>query len=218
MHRSGSTLQYQIASAICEGRLSLDRLEPHWKNGVPTGSALHAKTSIIKVHRPARALERKLDPEAVRYLYSYRDLRDVVASLIERGSKLRAVAARQVVQKELSAYRAFTARRHTLVTRYEEFVQDVPSLISKIEHFLGVHLTDEERSSIAEDLELDRQRKRVESLMKKSDSKILNRETLLTRDHIGDARVGKWQEILTPALARAVTEEGRDWLEEHGYL
>jgi len=216
MHRSGSTLQYQIAKSLCEARGPLIAHDG-WNDTPVESSHDNAETHIVKIHWPNRNLERSLNQENCRYIYSYRDERDVLASFQSKGVTLGEENTRKTVNEEMAAYRVFTSRTHVLTTRYEDFVSRVPDLIEQIGGYLGFEVGAEERDDLAAQLDLNVQRNRVKELSKHTDSNVLCKETRLTRNHVGDARSGKWPEVLAPEIAELANELARDWLSERGY-
>lgn len=216
MHRSGSTLQYQIAAELCESQGPLTRHDS-WKTVSPETSHDPVNRHIVKVHWPARVLERKLNSENVRYIYSYRDVRDVLASFIGKGVELPPNKAQETIEQELAAFQVFTNRKHVLITKYEEFVGDVPGLIDTIGRFLSIDVSRELRRDLANRLHVDRQRAEVERLMKQNDAKILSETSRLTRHHVGDARIGKWRDVLPEDVQQMSCRVAANWLAQQGY-
>jgi hypothetical protein len=145
------------------------------------------------------------------FILSMRDPRDSVASMLTRlGEQEQAWAADLI--RSVSAI--FTARQATrnLLFSYEDRFFERRETLDAIADFLGVKLPVETgtkifqkftRENITKFLEtmesLPENRKNIDHAGRLSD-----RDTMFNRKHIGDARSGKWQEIVRPAFRDSV--------------
>ena len=94
MYRSGSTLHYQIAGALVEAAGVGARAGWDWASAdvslARPGAGRTGAMGVIKVHEPhpEPGVEAGLDPDGVLYIYSHRDLRDVVVSYAANRDKI----------------------------------------------------------------------------------------------------------------------------------
>ncbi|EDY39443.1 hypothetical protein CPCC7001_2324 [Cyanobium sp. PCC 7001] len=178
-------------------------------------------TWLAKVHIPRRVLRRALPDEGTRYLYTYRDVRDALASAWRKnrflfGSDERGPAiASQFVREEIDIGAVFEDRRHCWIGRYETIVKDLPGLVTDLAAFLGVSLTPEKLQELVTEAAPDKQRQR--SLKVSSGDRSVRLETFITTNHITDGRSGAWKETLSVEEAIAAEHAGRHWLVAKDY-
>lgn len=224
MHRSGSTLVAQLAKGLLSGCTPLSVSN----NGLGDSiEEMHARaedpnqTWLAKVHIPRRVLRRALPDKGAKYLYTYRDVRDALASAWRKnrflfGSEDRgAQIAAQFVKEEISIGSVFEDRRHCWIGRYESIVNDLPCLVDDLAGFLNVSVSAENRQRLVEEASPQKQRER--SLQVSSGDRSVRLETFITTNHITDGRSGAWKETLSVEEAIAAEEAGREWLKAKGY-
>lgn len=221
MHRSASTLIWQIVHRLYLGHPGFTAEEDY-------GAELDARAwgdprriQLVKVHAVRHERRGDLPLEAAHHLYTYRDLRDSVASLYRKGRLRRSSPRRtpeeaaQIAKRELAAYVAFTARPNLWVGRYEDFYSKVPDLVTELAGFLGLGpLPTETRMQIADDVGLDKQRERVPQAETNKD---IRQSTFLTTNHITDSRAGTYPATLTEDEIAAIEAVAGRWLLDHGY-
>lgn len=223
MPRSGSTLQYQIVCELIE-RAGTGVRPKGWPSPIePRMVAAASPVYVAKMHDPDPRLQ-DLDPRFTRYVYVYRDVRDAIASHLQKmraageGDIPPARIGDVVRQRMLEPFMHFTTRpAPMLVSRYEEMIADVPGEVACIAGFLGIRLEESEYASIAAALELSAQREYLESHRWSADE-AWDERTLLHRNHINDGRVGKHRDVLSAAQLRAVERVAGAWLIERGYM
>ncbi|WP_370561652.1 sulfotransferase domain-containing protein [Cyanobium sp. NS01] len=224
MHRSGSTLVAQLAkgllSASCELTVS--------SNGLGSSvEQMHARASdpahtwLAKVHIPRRELRRALPDQGALYLYTYRDVRDALASAWRKnrflfGSEDRGpTIAAKFVREEIEIGAVFEDRRHCWIGRYETIVNDIPSLVNDLESFLDLSVSTALKQELVEEAAPDKQRQR--SQLVSTGDQLVRLETFITTNHITDGRFGAWKETLSVEEAIASEHAARDWLRQKKY-
>lgn len=216
MPLSGSTVQFQIASELVE-RLGVGRRVPGYGGPAPEEALRElAPVSVIKSHQPI-PLPGGPDGPYVRYLYSYRDVRDALASwLLKRGDEDAPDLGDVTRDEMLGPFRYFTARRRVLTSRYEDFVDDLRSEVRRIGDFLELDAADELVGRIADELSLSAQRRFIDA-KRWSDGEAFDQHTLLHRSHIRDGRPGRYRERLNEEQLAAIEGAAGEWLDEMGY-
>lgn len=216
MQRSGSTLHYQIAKELVERLGAGTALGWSWDLVTPTLTRDGAPPSVVKVHSPSEPHERLLDQTRVRMLYSYRDLRDSMASLVQKRGDLGSDAFAWNVRDALDSYAHFTSATHVLTSRYEDFTRDISGEIDRIGAFLGLRPSPALRDELVEGLGLDAQRRRIASVEWR-EGQAWDPRSLLHHNHIRDGAIGKWRTVLTPEQIATVHAMAGPWLVKMGY-
>lgn len=221
MPRSGSTLQYQIVCELIE-RAGLGHRPATWPSPIEPAMASGPRPiHVAKVHDPDPRLA-TLDPRFTRHVYVYRDVRDAIASHLQ---KHRAAGRPDIPPEELGAlvrrtmlapFDHFAAIPGILVSRYERMIEDVPGEVRRIGAYLGVPAEGAAAEGIAAGLGLAAQRRYLDARDWRP-GEVWDGRTLLHRHHISDGRVGKFREVLSAEQLREVERVAGAWLRRAGY-
>jgi hypothetical protein len=225
MYRSGSTLQYQIAAAIVETGGHGRRVEwcpPHQFAMIRDREKPYGGIRIFKSHEITDDIRELFTAGNARGLYIYRDLRDVIASLmIKDGSTFKKVLRSGIIDQAIENHDNWTGLEEVHVSRYEEVMQDLVAEIIAISEFLRIPIGRDEAVKVAAALEIDKQKSRAAYRKNKVYSVIGNKmfdpDTLLHVDHIHDGQPGKWQYTLSTDELLLIDRKYGHWLRAQGY-
>lgn len=221
MHRSGSTLVWQIAHELLEGDRRIRVLATQPTRRMKLLALNPWRTYMWKVHYRKEIKATHFPDAGARYLFTFRDPRDVAASLVRKGRWVEGHPKRspeqlaEIVRTELVGGMFWRKREHLWIGKYEAFSTDIPRLITDIAQFLGIRQVDEDDvARIAAYVALDRQRER--STLARSQEKDLR--SRITTNHITDGRHGAWRETLTDEEVAAIEKVSHRWMLRNGYL
>src|SRR5262245_23834258 len=151
MLRSGSTFQYQIVSHLVEtihggkrlGFMGLDCVSEIRQE------VLDYRWRVIKVHEPHAFFSGLLDEGRAKCFYTYRDVRDVMYSLMHRLGLGFDEIFRHAALAAGPNDEFWRSQPHTLVQRYEELVGDSTAAIRSIAEHLGIALSEPDAANLA---------------------------------------------------------------------
>lgn len=229
MYRACSTWQYEVAAHLVEHKLAGHRMgylngqDYQARGTVPGGSR------VLKSHDAAPALGRALDQGRALGLYAYRDLRDVVFSLMhKRGLSFRGLVRQGMVPRILANHRFWTRRRGVLVQRYEDLLAEPAAGVEAIAGHLGIELEAGEADRIAGEYSREANRARARALAHRlheagvdlesaASIQICDPGSLLHWNHLREGGDGAWRALATPRQLALLDRLCGHWLETHGY-
>ncbi|MAM27946.1 MAG: hypothetical protein CMC13_02895 [Flavobacteriaceae bacterium] len=187
--RSGSTLQYNIVSRIVELK-GLGRRLPHAKpEDFPSVIEKQKDNNGIKVfksHTLTKEIEELIKRSEARIVYCYRDVRDVVVSLIKRNwlnKDLKSISG--FTESYLSDYNMWaTYHKKMYISKYEDFYNDIKSEVSRIAVYLNIDLVPEEINQISAELSFENLQTEADKNFIEKDKYTFDRNTLLHKNHI----------------------------------
>lgn len=200
MPRSGSTLIYNLLRlTIAELIGPKHTFSYGWIEDMQSTPA--AGYTLLKIHD----FDSQLCSEASLIVYSYRDVRDVVASM---QRKFGAQPSLTLANSYLEQYQKWSEVAHFSV-RYESLDNSLMrNLISEVaDHF--------QAGPVDADMiitELAQLSKRIPNQGQRYDS-----VTLYHPQHITAGEHGSWVEQLETKLVNAIEAKHYQWLEDHGY-
>jgi len=200
MPRSGSTLLYNLARLTLESILGDDSvLSCGWIDDIRTSPL--GECTLMKLHD----YEPDLASQASLIIYSYRDVRDAIAS---QQRKFHSKPTLSLTERYLEEYRLWTNVAHIKV-RYESF--DAPAqarFVKELAEYFG-----------SKPVDSDFVVSQAESLRERgpSDSVRYDPLTLLHHGHVTNGQPGAWRNQLDTELVRAIESTYASWLADHGY-
>lgn len=220
MARSGSTLQYQIASELVE-RMGVGQ-RAGWYAGGNFAQATrdHAASEgllVFKAHRLTPAIAAEVRENGGRALCTHRDIRDVTASWMSMNDRsFEEVWHGGMLEKWTERFDEWTVLPGAYVTHYSALRDDLEGEVRRVAQFLELPTTDALLQGIAEDLSLERQAARIAGQKLAPDQR-MNPHTLLHDKHITHAGDGGYSRKLRPFEVDLIERQCADWMARHGY-
>ena len=228
--RSGSTLQYRIASvlAVRTGRAVIAGFGL-WPRLDALQNTAASALVVVKEHawRPPIS---ELTWSATRLVYCYRDLRDVIASVCQVKPALKQhsredweAEVRKLIDYYVAVHHRWVASPAVLVTRYEAMYQDIPCEVRRIAAHLHIEVTEPDISDIAQQVSLQSHESYIRTFdfARNGRGPLVDRVdpvTQLHQRHLNGGEVGKWRSLLTNEQVQFVESVAGRWLNENGYV
>ena len=240
MYRACSTWQYEVVAHLIEQNLGGQRLgymtseEYTTLKGAgmsmePFDSRPTAPWRVVKSHDRHRVFADALAAENAMAIYAYRDVREVVFSLMHKRSMTFEQLLRSgMIHQVLANDRFWMAQPDVLAQRYEELLTEPARGVAELARHLGIRLEASEAERIALEYSHESNRARTEALRRRlqeagvdlasaANAQICDSTTLLHWNHIRQADSKSWH-ALANARQRMVLQRlcGR-WLKARGY-
>lgn len=231
MLRSGSTLQYNVAAAVLETAGPLDRAgfigdfaKPKMREKLDALKAADGWT-IVKTHEAP--LAREFYDERVRVLFSYRDVRDIAASMKKKwGYPFEQILAD--IDAMIEIERAFSDIPNVLVQSYDRLYDDLPAATREIAQFLDAGIDGARCEQIAGLNSVENSQRRIRTRSMNPVVQLLGRfsgrfridpKTQMHNDHISatGGRDGDWVNQFEAAERAEMEQRFGCWLAQRGY-
>ena len=230
MPRSGSTLQYQLTSAIVEFKLAGQSLglvpvtNSISLNQLLQNNSLSAhKYLVIKRHKYTDEAAELVKTGKAKAIYVYRDLRDVVVSVMnKRQESFEQIAKGNFVENCLDNFYKWASLEDIFVSKYEELTVNLKKEVMRISNYLGFELNEDSAEKIAENYSLDRQIQRIKNFDYETQgigqgSVKCEPISLLHQNHISSGKSGQWRHSLSRQEVSTIENIADFWLIEKGY-
>jgi hypothetical protein len=240
MYRACSTWQYEVAAHLIEehcGGKRLGYLVSGEYSAQLRDDALKQKAGsrerrgwrVIKAHEGEPSMARELRAGGACALYTHRDVRDVVFSLMHKRSQTFEQIVRQgMVHQILANDRFWMAQPNVLVQRYEDLISDPARGVVELANHLGFALEAGKAERIAADYSQESNRARMEALKQKleqagvdlenaGNTQIFDPSSLLHWNHMRQKGAPSWRTTATPRQIAVLRRLCGRWLAARGY-
>lgn len=198
MPRSGSTWLYNATRLLVESSGPFD-IGAGWISDFDTFK--HHDIVILKMHY----FEPTFVKSASLILYSFRDIRDALASLKRKFNMEPSLKAAQHFIVNDKRWRS----KASFIMRYEDMMESPDKILSQLARVLGVQRYN--AGKIIDSIGT----MNYTSGQHRNDT--YNLENLLHRDHITDGRHGSWEGHVSQEIITQIEHECSEWLEQNGY-
>jgi hypothetical protein len=227
MMRAGSTLQYHLTTSLVEelglglrgGNFSEYDLPDFLRTYQPSN-----QITVIKCHEYVPEVAKVAQHDQVKAVYIYRDVRDVVVSMMNRDQKPFLRLVRNLPASQIRQYHYWTNFPEVLISVYETIYQNLPLEVTRIAAFLGIHIDPAITQTIAQKYSLDAQRRRIATFDYQSNG-VTDRDgqglydpnTHMHIRHIGTAQPRQWESKLSSWQVALIEAKTYAWLVDRGY-
>jgi len=202
MQRSGSTWLYNATRLLLmESSLTRDITGYGWIGDLST--LLQKKIMLLKIHGFSQNILDLVLPEII--LYSYRDLRDALASIKRIWKREPSMELANMLIQNDSQWR----KHADFIMRYESMIENREGILLKLSNFLGID--DADIHGIIAKIDALRYE---DSGGKKPQ---YHMENLLYEGHITDGRHGSWKGFLDEKLLDQIERKYREWFIQNNY-
>lgn len=203
MRRSASTLQYHLTRELLPHYTDLGWITWQEFRYVPD-SILKCHPYIPDFNATARYL---FEIQEAKAIYIYRDIRDVVASMVRLGNDNGYSYISNLeddVKAIILAFYKWTSVPDVHISRYEDL--DIEQEVVRLARFFGV----KPKPGLAKKYSLDRQRRRQPKAE-------WDAGTTMHPHHCGTGEAGQWRVILTQEQLGTIYKVAGGWLKEMNY-
>ncbi len=222
---SGSTWAFNAAGSLCNLRSSSEPVMQIYADDITDDQELNARETgqlVIKTHIPSAALRVMASVAEIPVILTVREPLDAVASLITRFA-FTFEQALLSVERSCRILAELSIRSNTLLLRYEDGFHEMPETVGAIAKHLGVDASEQNCRKVFDTLTPSAVAATIEVLGASGifgdlpPSVAVDSYTQWHPGHIGDRRVGKWPEILSPSQAARVTYATRSFCSTFSY-
>ena len=184
---------------------------------------------VLKAHEGERAMARELVAGRARALYAYRDVRDVVFSLMhKRGKTFEEILRQGMIHQILANDRFWMGQPNVLVQRYEDLISQPARGVTELAEHLGLELGSGEAERITALYSQESNRARTAALKQKLEqagvdldsagsTQIYDPGSLLHWNHMRQKDAASWRTAATPRQKEVLHRLCGRWLESRGY-
>jgi Sulfotransferase domain len=240
MYRACSTWQYEVVAHLIEHFLDGHRLG--YLTGEQYAALLHSDASgtanpteqtsrwrVVKSHDEDRAFARELAEDHAVAVYAFRDVREVVFSLMhKRGMTFEQLLRQGMIHQILANDRFWMACADVLVQRYEDLLADPTRGVIELARHLGIRLDETAAARIAAEYSHESNKARTEALRRRlqeagvdlesaANAQICDPKTLLHWNHIRQGNSQSWRLLASPRQQRMLARLCGRWLASRGY-
>jgi hypothetical protein len=226
MQRSGSTLQYNIAKDMVEalnigeglGYIEAQEFAPFSRKYLDAG-----KYYIIKSHAFIPEYQTLCKSNQALALYTYRDMRDVILSLMRINSTpFYKVLLGGAVQEMIQNDALWSSTNGTLRSKYEEFVNDLEGEAIRVARHLNITINKNLVDQIIQNNSMDAQKTKIggfnwENSEEDSRTAAYMPGTLLHSNHIQSGKIAEWKTAFSSGQIILIELLTYQWLAKNGY-
>jgi hypothetical protein len=228
MYRSCSTWQYQVAVQLLELQDRVERLGFVDPEGFASHVDRGAGYAVLKWHDANEPMTRVLHEGRAVGLYSYRDLRDVVYSLMHKTGRSFAEVTEPggLLDTCMVNHAHWSSQPGVLTQRYEDIVADPEAAVRDIAFHLRVRATKAQISDISSRSSADANRRRANAVRERllasgvdpfRDPLAHDERSLIHHNHMRFGEIGGWKASASFEERCILAERCGEWLIETGY-
>ena len=232
MYRACSTWQYEVIAHLLERHRDGQRLG--YVSGAQYDELARRGRSrpgwrVLKSHEGHRGFAKALAEGRAMAIYGYRDIRDVVFSLMhKRGATFERLLRQGMIHQILVNDRYWSKRPCVLTQRYEVMIADPVAGVMELASALDLAISDAEAAEVAAEYSFQTNRRRTLELVNRlraegidldnrSNLQYYDPRTLLHWNHLREGRPGKWRTDATPEQRAVLARLCDAWLIAHDY-
>lgn len=237
MYRACSTWQYEVVAHLVEhhrdgrrrGYLTAEEYAGRIDRRESGSQQPESGWSVLKSHDADPCFAQAIASGRAVVIYAYRDVRDVVFSLMhKRRLTFEQILRQGMIHQILANDRFWTDQPNVLIQRYDDILTDPLSAVRALAEHLGICPDAGEAERIASEYSLEANKARTESLRRQleqggvdlgqdGNALICDPTTLLHWNHMRDGRSGSWLGASTPRQRFILGRLCGRWLASHDY-
>jgi len=215
MPRSGSTLLFNILREMV--RMDLDKRDGFFKNDKEYDHLLKSEKSyfVKKTHNLSWILIKRIRRKKTIGFFTHRDIRDIVVSMMQKGwiedfDTFITHSLPSIINIAL----IYASVKNMHVYSYEELINNKIKIIQDLQNILNVKIDEDSVYKIIERTSIEKAKEIIAKLGKNQN---YDPTSHLHKNHIRDAKIGKWKEKLTKNQIEIINSVAKDYLKYFNY-
>jgi hypothetical protein len=226
MIRSGSTLQYQLTKEIVESSgygIGVGWMDKEQLKFELQKTTDEKKLKVVKCHDYFKEVSDLILRDKAKGIYVYRDLRDVIVSLMnKRNQNFESIFSIEMIKSLIDHNMKWNRIETLYVSKYEEMMTNLPDEISNIAALLEISIDNSFVTNVAQKYSLKNQKKRISEfnyndLGTHSVDDVYDSSSLLHKDHIHSGKSKQWETELSRYQIASIENIAYEWLIEKDY-
>lgn len=218
--RSGSTLLHNVIQQILFVNLASNYNFCGSEREYLKIQKQFTRYNLIKIHEYSPIIERRIVNGKSIGFFTHRDLRDVIASKIQKGwiKDIEKYISSGLLRREVNTCIAYALTKNINIFAYNDLILNKKESITKIASVLNVQLAEENIDNIISETSIKATQKKIEqATFKESWGNKVDDKTGLHDNHINDPTPGKWKNVINSEHEKMIIENASDYFDFFGY-
>jgi hypothetical protein len=226
MIRSGSTVHYQLTKEIIEHKnlgKGLGWVEADKFNNLYKENKSNHTFKVVKIHKCLPQIEKmSLNGEAL-VIHIYRDLRDVIVSILNKDkTTFWKTFRKDFLDSLMNESVKWSGLEKVFVSKYEDMISDMATETKRIAEYLDIKLEESLVKKISQKFSIENQKKRIQDFNFEIQGihtgiNVHDPNSLLHQNHIFSGKKGQWQDSLSVIEIGLIEDCSYKWLKSNNY-
>ncbi|MDY6822428.1 MAG: sulfotransferase domain-containing protein [Thermodesulfobacteriota bacterium] len=176
--------------------------------------------NFIKIHAYSPVIARRVAAGRSIGFFTHRDLRDIMASKIQKGSieSVEAFISSGRLRRLVNTALLYASTNNMNVFSYDQIMDDKQKTIIEAASVLKIKLTNQEIDHISDKTSLTNTKAKLQkTTFEKHGNNYVDKQSGLHSNHINDPATGKWKSVLSSREEKMIINEAKDYFIFFGY-
>lgn len=215
MPRSGSTLLFNILREIV--RIDLDKSDGFFTTDKQYALVIKSERSYIvkKTHNLSWIIIKRIKKKKSIGFFTHRDIRDIFVSMMQIGwIKDFKTFLNYHLPRIINIALIYAGVKNMHIYSYEQLINNKIEILKNLQTILNIKLDENSIAKILKKTSIDETNKKVSKLAKNQE---YDPSSHIHRNHIRDAKIGKWKDKLTEYQIKLINLRTKKYLTYFNY-